>query len=557
MPDDVLYFEDLYRKDNPMLTVAEVEAIDDLFTIMRLINYETLTTEQDACFAIHDRIMEESMMREEYTKFYITVERKQTMLVWFNKLCEYCIENDQIPDEFIDRFREGIESGEITKTEFVDLLENIAEPDSFAIKLLSDINWTDGLSDKLCTCLYQEQYYIDYVCNQVLSNETGVDFFDENIQKSILDNAEWIYRNAGNSFLQIRMNILKNSKLIHIYLLLFESPFPFVSQEEIYLIRSYKDVILILEKRGLEEEQLPLVAVYFNREYRNPAGTYDIVQYVISLDMPQAYKLFYLLKQNKLPYSRMAAKRFNEMNKKFYDKFEMEHSADERLKFMIIIGKAVPIMEKELYNLFEDDDKMINKYNSFINKLPNINEETIENICNFNTFYSYSDPINEKLFQYAKYQQYVVSKTLGNAKFEMEEDKLDVLADTYIYVYNQSVLNNTRKYMAKNEQFGAWLQKKEAYVDLGDKITRYANVKQSVKLLQYIFKCLEDEKLTVYLSSIVGFDGYDSARFFVKTIVEQKYLLSQTEIYNNCHEKLVDPGLKGWYTKSYKQERKK
>ena len=35
-----------------------------------------------------------------------------------------------------------------------------------------------------------------------------------------------------------------------------------------------------------------------------------------------------------------------------------------------------------------------------------------------------------------------------------------------------------------------------------------------------------------------------------------KKLLVQSSIYNNCHGKLIDPGLKGIYTRKYNEARK-
>ncbi len=552
IPSDVILIQALYDGENPMLTVAEIEAIDDISTIMRVINYATLTTEQEACMAIHERIIKDCVPEDEYVQFYLQVESKQTVKAWYEKMKAYCERHDQIPVGFISRFRVGIEEQAISPSEYISLLENISNHSSEEIELLRDLEWCDGLSESLCKSLYNEEYYREYVCNQIITDDTGIDLGDVQIRDVILEESDWIAKNATKSFSLIRKNVLKEGKFICTYDKLFEAPYPFVSKEELMQIKNYRDAINILSKWTLEDNDLKCIADYFSQEYRKPTDTYEILQYIVSLERPCAYKLFYLLNMKNISYMRMAKKKVNEMNRLFYEKFEMEDSAAEKVKFMKSVNKAIPYMEKELYKDMGTDKDLCEEYVNFINNLSEINEETIENICALKTCYAYSTLINEELYRKKQYKQYVVSKTLGDGEFQFEQDKLPELGDIYKFLFNQSAYTHTIGYMKKNKEFLSWLIQQEAYKELEINIENYHAARQTKELLKYIIDNLQEEKIIEYLSQVNGFDNHESAHFFVQLMIQNRNLLIESTIYDNCHPKLIDPGLKGWYTKAYK-----
>lgn len=552
IPSDIIFIQALYDGENPMLTVAEIEAIDDISTIMRVINYATLTTEQEACMAIHERIIKDCVPEDEYVQFYLQVESKQTIKTWYEKMKAYCERHDQIPVGFISRFREGIEEQAISPFEYISLLENISHHSSEEIELLRDLEWCDGLSESLCKSLYNEEYYREYVCNQVITDATGIDLGDVQTRDVILEESDWIAKNAIKSFSLIRKKVLEAGEFIYTYDKLFEVPYPFVSKEELVQIKNYRDAIHILSNWTLEEDDLEYIADYFSQEYRKPTDTYEILQYIVSLDRPCAYKLFYLLNMKNISYMRMAKKKVNEMNRLFYEKFEMDDSAAEKIKFMQFVNKTIPYMEKDLYKELETEKTACTKYIEFINTLPEIGEETISNISKLKRYYGYSDQINEELYRRKLYKRYVLSKMLSSGYFQFEQDKLSDLGDIYKFLFNRSTDNQIIRYMQECKDFLVWLIQQKAYMEPEINIENYYAARQTKDLLRYVIDNLQEEKIIEYMSQIDGFDSYESAHFFVELMTQNRNLLNKSAIYNNCHSKLIDSSLKGWYTKAYK-----
>ena len=332
--------------------------------------------------------------------------------------------------------------------------------------------------------------------------------------------------------------------------------FPFVSAEEIGCISNYKDALLLFRMRELEEKDLRVVANYFSSVYRNQTETYDIMKYIVSLPMPMAHKLFYLLNRDKFSYMRMSKVHQNEMNKAFYDLFQMEEFPEECIEFMSFVHMDIPMMEKNLYIALNKDEVLRKKYVELINSLSVVSQEIIKNIQLMQTKYGYSEAINEKLFQQRDYETYVVSKTLKNSIFIFEKDKLDEIGETYKYIFNQSNYKVTQNYMMNNLEFMNWLVQEKAYEEADKTIQNYVAARQSSSLLKYVLGHMQEEQIVEYLSEINGFDGHESARFFVQSQDERKNLLVHPGIYNNCYEKLIDSGLKGWYTRIFKAAKK-
>lgn len=556
IPGDVLLFSDLYKNDNPMMTVTEVNAINDVFTIMQLINYDSISTETDACIKIHELIMKEESINDDVVKFYLEAENKQGIVTWFDKMSAYCRMNGMIPALFVDRFRNGINENLIEKSDYVELLEQIPEHSLEDIELLSDINWTKRLSNALCQRLYQTEHYVDYICNQMVNDDGQVDFSLQEIRQSMQESAEWIIENANEAWCRIRRIVIADNKLIREYSFLFKGSFPFVSAEEIGCISNYKDALLLFRMRELEEKDLRVVANYFSSVYRNQTETYDIMKYIVSLPMPMAHKLFYLLNRDKFSYMRMSKVHQNEMNKAFYDLFQMEEFPEECIEFMSFVHMDIPMMEKNLYIALNKDEVLRKKYVELINSLSVVSQEIIKNIQLMQTKYGYSEAINEKLFQQRDYETYVVSKTLKNSIFIFEKDKLDEIGETYKYIFNQSNYKVTQNYMMNNLEFMNWLVQEKAYEEADKTIQNYVAARQSSSLLKYVLGHMQEEQIVEYLSEINGFDGHESARFFVQSQDERKNLLVHPGIYNNCYEKLIDSGLKGWYTRIFKAAKK-
>lgn len=148
--------------------------------------------------------------------------------------------------------------------------------------------------------------------------------------------------------------------------------------------------------------------------------------------------------------------------------------------------------------------------------------------------------------------RHMLCQNIENSIFIFEKDKLDEIGETYKYIFNQSNYKVTQNYMMNNLEFMNWLVQEKAYEEADKTIQNYVAARQSSSLLKYVLGHMQEEQIVEYLSEINGFDGHESARFFVQSQDERKNLLVHPGIYNNCYEKLIDSGLKGWYTRIFK-----
>ena len=137
-------------------------------------------------------------------------------------------------------------------------------------------------------------------------------------------------------------------------------------------------------------------------------------------------------------------------------------------------------------------------------------------------------------------------------KFEMETDKKSILWETYKKMFN-GAYGGTRKYMLENKEFLQEIVADHAYENAGEQIIEYTHAMQSSDLLRHIFDTLSRKEAEKYLACIEGFDSFEAADYFVKRIIDDSELLNSNKVYNNTHDKLINPGLKAKYTRARKK----
>jgi hypothetical protein len=296
-----------------------------------------------------------------------------------------------------------------------------------------------------------------------------------------------------------------------------------------------------------------MIADYFNKKYRNQTETYNILTYVVSLPDEIAYKLFYMLNMKNLPYRKMSAKRRSELNAQLIKLFDVEASPEKTVELVDFIGMSIPSIEKDLYEELNNDEVLCKKYVRYANRLQSINMTVAKNIWMLKRVDIYSNAINEKMYETKHYETYISSKTASMEKFEIEDERKEVLWSVYVKMFHSPYRERTQNYMKENKEFLNQLIEQSAYEKAGDMFKNYAAAMQTKALIMYAFEILKDDLLSQYLTSIEGFKNYEAAHFFVEMVIQRTNVLASSAVYKNCHEKLIDAGLKGWYTKARKK----
>ncbi len=548
-PKEALVFNELFIGENEFLSQEEIDSIGNISIIMQLINYSQMNNCFDECALVHKKIIEDGTNKDEYIKFYLT------MIEWFgiekcyDLLYEYCVKIKELPNQFVKVLETEVNKNKLSKKKFVDFMENIEKIDDGAIDALASIGWVNGLSENLCNRLANSGKWIYYVCNMAVERLNKIDLTNSNVIQAINDNAMWLYKYDNLVWLDLRREVLERDEFILNYMILFSEDFPIVSQQEIMLIANIESAIKILNASVVTQNETDYIVKYFNYKSRNSTESYRIFQYILGLEKDIAKQIFYALDINgNIQYRRMSKVRRNEVSTKLVSLLDVQ-TANEKIDFMRYIGMPISMLEKDLYEDLNDDEDLLNRYVSFINSLDKIESFTMQNILKLKSMQIFSPVINDKLFEMKEYRKYVSSKTRGMRKFEIETDKKSVLWETYKKMFN-GLYPKTRKYMLENKEFLKEIVEDCAYEKAGTQINEYTHVMQTQGLLRYVFDTLPQEKLVTYLSSIEGFDSYDAAGYFVKRIIEDSGLLNSEQVYNNTHDKLIDPVLKSRYTRA-------
>lgn len=551
-PQEAIHFITMFMGENVFISKEEINCIENITIIMQLINYSRIGNCFDECVSIHKKIVEDSKMKDEYIRFYLTLIECFGIKESYELIYEYCIRINEVPDHFIEVLVAEVNDKKLTKKEYVDLLESVENISDGAVETLASIVWTDGLSVKLCNRLANVGKWIYYVCNMVVDQLSEIDLREINVIQAVNNNAMWLYQNDNVAWNKLRVEILSHDEFISEYMILFGNNFPIMTQHEIMLIANIENAIKILKENVVTESEVEYIAQYFNRKSRNPTESYKIFQYILGLEEDIAERLFYALDiKGRVQYRRMSKTRRKEVSTKLIELLEID-TASEKIYFMDHIGTSIYSLEKDLYIEINDDEKILNKYLRFVNSLDKVEPFTIQNIVNLNNIQIYSSVINNKLYEMKEYVNYVSSKTRGMRKFEMEADKKSILWETYKKMFN-GTYNGTRKYMLENREFLKEIVDDHAYEKAGEQIFEYTHTMQSADLLQYVFDTLPQDEKEKYFACIEGFDSFEAADYFVKRIIEDNELLNSDKVYNNTHDKLINPGLKAKFTKARKK----
>lgn len=136
-----------------------------------------------------------------------------------------------------------------------------------------------------------------------------------------------------------------------------------------------------------------------------------------------------------------------------YNKRDILNSVNEILKYMEIVKFADDYLNRKIKTIISGDEELGKRYITIVNRMDKIEHSTIDNILNMETKYAYSNIINNKLYDQKEYITYVISVTLGKRKFEIEENRRNILWNTYKKIFVGGIYKNTIGYMIKNIDF--------------------------------------------------------------------------------------------------------
>ncbi len=558
---DIVDYKQLYDGLNPFITKEEVQALKDYTLILPLLSDRTLEGNVDVCKQICE-LVTNTVQKEDImvNQFFLAMCEEFGIDEVYPYIKAYCGVIKRIPDVINQYMQKQIGEDAFAAQKYVDIISQWDTYENNVVSTINDIHWYGGVGEKLCKQLYAAGHYLSYICNMI-AEKREVDFDDDNIRVAIEQDGRRLYENYEQVWLKMREQIPE--KYVEIYTDLFAEDYPFITEVELNHILDLDLAISILQSNLLTEENVPYVANYFSKEYRNPKKTFEILNYVCSIGNAALSKtLFYSIDMENVRYRKLATKNMRKILEKMIPIADLEEgNSEERIDYMIHVKMLIPSLEKGLYTDLNAEAELKDKYINFVNGQDAITNETYTNIIKLSFIYVYSDVVLEKLYQRKQYRTYVSSITQSNGRFDVEQDKIDTLWPTYVDMFLSDSYEYTRGKMNENHKFKEMLIEKKAYEGITDKIDRFAFVYQSKDILQYIFGLFDEGEMSFvgidqYLSSISGFKDRSAAECCVNGIIKRPALLESDSIYYNVHDdgnKLQDGGLKGKYTKARKK----
>lgn len=432
--------------------------------------------------------------------------------------------------------------------------------------VLNHINSIDAFDEpysytyEISNLLFERGYhFISVLIN--LHAHHDIDYSNNNVIECIKDNKTWL-KNNKNVFLKLRKNIIMCAEKVYDYQFCFTSDFPLLTKEEFILLTNNKGVNLqnvldFFPSDIINEEAVEYISKFFNKEFVNNNDSFPVLK-KISKYTTDIIKLFFekIDFSHSFLYYTFAKWRKNDIKRTFEEDLELDTN-EGKLKFMEYTKYLDERFEKELIG--NTDENMESRYVTLVKRKlgpPSISSSTIEMLKSFSKYYSFSNysGINNKLFEDEEYEYYVVSKTLFSKRFIMETgERLEKIWPTYIEIFsNPSRLSQTVSYMKANKEFLEKIMKSGIYTGFDDiALEQLSSIKQDEKLIAHVYNQGSAFAIQYFSAMEDGFVDDKAAKAFIDLLGadSNREILKSDAVRNNIYEKLVDPILKGKYTR--------
>jgi len=348
----------------------------------------------------------------------------------------------------------------------------------------------------------------------------------------------------------LRLLLVENFQdILNDYLFMFDKDYPYITDKELAFINNVQLGMKLFCVSIATEDNLNETANFFNKAYRTRNDTYDILRFISNFELELAYNLFYMLDMHNIQYRNIAKEKKNHIVELLSETLKLDDS-NEILKFMYHTGVLVGELEKVLLEPLKIDEQLRTDYVDLINKLDKPTTVTINNLINMGNIYGYSQNILTKLYERRAFTTYIASCTRNNNNFSIEDERIEDLWPSYIKILkSETGYTNTKKKMSENIEFIEMLNIKRSYIGLPECSRIYfTKILQDKDILENIMT-YDGDFIEQYLSEIIGFYDKEAAETFVKEISLSDELLKSQNVYDNTHQKLIDPVLKSKYTR--------
>jgi len=471
---------------------------------------------------------------------------------------------DELEEVVIDNINNGLEKG-LDLGGFIDDYKELiimTAPNGLSMRAtnyIRDYNDYDGYSGEVAKELTNGGYLFEAAMVSVFLNRR-FSFSNDRIKDSILEQKAWLIDNPKELSL-LRGAILGYSKkTIWKYAALFDKDCPVITEDEFDLAAnkiSASEIKYLLPPEVVTETETSMIIDFINSKEQNVIESFKILEYISELEKSVARICFEkLLFGECIKYQDFDDEQ-KQTIKSIYSDILKLNKAEEKLQYMQTTKCLDYDFEKALSSNINSNSAFKENYIKTISLCNSgANEMTISLLCGFKNHYALPGYVTDLLYEKGKYENYVISKTLYESKFKMEDgERGEILWPTYVDIFRKNKDSIVSDYMGENYTFVQKMMENKVFVGLNDDLRiKFAKVPQSAESITE----LESRELVFvikYLSESEGFVDITAAAAFVDLMSKRTELIASDDLYDNLYLKLVNPDLKRRYTRLRKHYR--
>ena len=559
---EVLWYRQLFEGVHKIINQDEMATIN-IEEALQLINMESKEFGISYVEYIVTRFCKEDISKASLVEDFLVAAREyfseKELIPYYVKFMQkagYIVPAFEI--ELVNEIKQSSgENKEKLFRKYQDIINsvNAMELSTQSLNAINDLEYYDGYAEALLPVLETNKYYLSYVL-QLIYHKKEIPAGEAHIVQAIKDSLSWLILHP-NHLIALRWAITKETVLSwKQYAFLFGADCPAIRDEEVEALQdkcTCSEMLALLQPTLITSDRNAMLAAYFNQKKQSNADSFAILCFVSELPKAIAGELFYLLDFDMVRYRFLSKERREDIAKRLDTTLNLSTSVG-RLKFMEATKHIDVLWEKELLDDLKRDEDLRKRYVKIVNSLTKVTRNTVQTLSKLPMVYPMSQLVEEMYFECGMFEYYVVSRTLNNQAFVPEEgSRKSALWNVYIDIFKNGKYSNTVGYMAANKEFLCKLADEKVYQQVGnDNALHFASIPQKGEYILSAFN-RGPSFAEQYFKKVVGFADYEAAKCFVDQAAGVIQVLKSEAVYQNTHEKLVDPQLKRKYTNNRKK----
>lgn len=305
------------------------------------------------------------------------------------------------------------------------------------------------------------------------------------------------------------VTLLKKDSILFEYL--FKNDVAIISDEEMRLIDDFNVIKKLTNYFKVDDTYISNIIKYINNSTKTSIIDYlKTISEVNNVSNEMFKKVFssidfkkYLLSDRDIKEIYNISKNKLELNKK-----------EKLINFIFSINNYNEFLNNSLIDLLDSNDRDdVLKYKNVCGKFDYADNQSIDFIKKYKKYIILPERLLQKMYEEKHYSHYVVSNLMLNNKFVIEEDRFEVLKDTYLYIFMKL---ETWKYKV-DEKMVDFLFSNVNFSEVpNDRIRVFEKHIQSLELIQSVISTNNHDIIKQYLNNIEKLNKKEEKDIFIE-----------------------------------------